>query len=116
MHDVRHLGPIREEPARLGQIAGADLDVVASLGQVDADGLRSNVLTCMLLKPSRSAGVTVILRNEADVKADVFQFGGLGRLGVQAAAIRSRSARRLAGPGQLVSGQTVCCSTTSASR
>ena len=38
--DVRNFGTIRQKPARLGNIAGTDLDIVASLGQVDVDGLR----------------------------------------------------------------------------
>ena len=42
-----------EEPARLGEIAGADLDVVAPFGQVDADGF-DRVLHVMLLQPLQS--------------------------------------------------------------
>ena len=37
---VRDFAPGGQEWAGLGQIARADLDVVASLGQIDADGLR----------------------------------------------------------------------------
>ena len=58
---MRDLGPIGQEPARLGEIARADLDVVAPLGQVDADGL-DRVVHVMLLSRSRSAAVTVIFR------------------------------------------------------
>ncbi len=38
---VREFGPGGQEAAGVGKIVGADFDVVAALGQIDPDGLRS---------------------------------------------------------------------------
>jgi len=60
-NDVRGLGSLGQKPASLVQIAGADLDIIASLGKMYADGF-AFIVHVALLNRYRSAVVTVILR------------------------------------------------------
>ena len=63
---------VRDRPSRCqqrsatGQVSGADFNVVAALGQVDADGLRGKGHggSYVCFKRSRSAAVTVICRQK----------------------------------------------------
>ncbi len=115
-HHVRHFGPIGEKAARLGQIARADLDIVAALAKVDADGFdRAARAHIVLLRRSRSAAVTVILRMKPTGRRTYSNSAARAGSACSRAASGSRSdASR--GPLGKSSGQTVCFSTTSASR
>ena len=128
---VRDLAAVLEEAAGVGQVAGADLDIVAPLGQVDANGLEggrhgeslSNVLITL-----RRDGITFITaerdeyvftfpstarvagRNrdaaaETRVETDVFELSALAGSACNWASIRCRSAgfTRFNSSGQMVS-------------
>ena len=97
-HGVRHLAAIREEPARRGQVARADLDIVAPLGQIDADGFGRMGSRAARSAASRSAGGDGDLGGMKPTGSRTYSNSAAwAGSACSRASIRSRSTR-LAGP------------------